>query len=150
MRKTLIRLLLQKQSDLGLHCLSRPIKQAACVQNIWTFTVPKEYDVSHNICFTIYMYPRYFFSQYTKLGNKIYTIWSQQCPNKKPYHVWICYVPQSFCISKHLTHCLLSVICWWPLQTVWTQIRPDRMLGLIWTHSVWHSDGISEIISQKS
>ena len=24
------------------------------------------------------------------------------------------------------------VVCWQPLQTVWTQIRPDKMSGLIW------------------
>ena len=32
--KTLIRLLLQKQSDLGLRCLSRPFWQASSVQKI--------------------------------------------------------------------------------------------------------------------
>ena len=32
--KTLIRLLLKKQSDLGLHCLSRPFRQATSVQNL--------------------------------------------------------------------------------------------------------------------
>ena len=37
--KTLLRLLLQKQSDLGLCCLSRPFWQAASVQNFRTFTV---------------------------------------------------------------------------------------------------------------
>ena len=35
----LIRLLLQSQSDLGLHCLSRPFCQATSVQNFRTFTV---------------------------------------------------------------------------------------------------------------
>ena len=38
-RKTLIRLLLQKQSGLGLHCLSRLFWQDASVQNLRTFTV---------------------------------------------------------------------------------------------------------------
>ena len=37
--KTLIRLLLQKQSDLGLHCLSIPFWQVTSVQNFRTFTV---------------------------------------------------------------------------------------------------------------
>ena len=50
------------------------------------------------------------------------------------------------------------VICWYPLQTVWTQIRPNKMLcliiqmfgliikmlGLIWIQTVWHSDAIPE------
>ena len=36
--KTLIRLLLQKQSDLGLHCLSMPFMQATSVRNCRTFT----------------------------------------------------------------------------------------------------------------
>ena len=39
-RKTLIRLLLQKQSDLGLHCLFRPFWQATSVLKFRTFTVP--------------------------------------------------------------------------------------------------------------
>ena len=37
--KPLIRLLVQKQSDLGLHCLSRPSSQTTIVQNFETFTV---------------------------------------------------------------------------------------------------------------
>ena len=35
----MIRLLLQKQSDLGLRCLSRPFGQATSVRNLRTFTV---------------------------------------------------------------------------------------------------------------
>ena len=31
--------LLQKQSDLGLHCLSRPFWHATSVQNLKTFTI---------------------------------------------------------------------------------------------------------------
>ena len=37
--KTLIRLLLQKQSDLGLHCLHRPYWQSASVRNFRTFII---------------------------------------------------------------------------------------------------------------
>ena len=37
--KILIRLLLQKQSDLGLHCSSRPVWQVTGVQNFRTSTV---------------------------------------------------------------------------------------------------------------
>ena len=37
-----------------------------------------------------------------------------------------------------------------PLQTVWTQIRPDKMSGLIWVQTVCHSDGIPETILRKS
>ena len=32
------------------------------------------------------------------------------------------------------------VICWQPFQTFWTQIRPNKMSGLIWIQAVWHSD----------
>ena len=35
----MIRLLLQKQSDLGMHCLPRSFWQATSVQNFRTFTV---------------------------------------------------------------------------------------------------------------
>ena len=37
-----------------------------------------------------------------------------------------------------------------PLQTDWTQIRPNNMLALIWIQTVWHSDGIPETIFQKN
>ena len=37
--KTLIRLLLQKQSDLGLHCLTRPFCPATSDKNFRTFSV---------------------------------------------------------------------------------------------------------------
>ena len=36
------------------------------------------------------------------------------------------------------------------MQTVWTQIRPDNILGLIWIQDVWHSDIIPERIFWKS
>ena len=36
--KTLIRVLLQKQSDLGLHCLSMPFWNATTVRDFRTFT----------------------------------------------------------------------------------------------------------------
>ena len=35
------------------------------------------------------------------------------------------------------------------MQTVWTQIRPDRTSVLIWVQTVWHSDGINEIVCRK-
>ena len=37
--KTLIRLLPQKQSDLGMHCLSRPFCQATSVRNFRAFHI---------------------------------------------------------------------------------------------------------------
>ena len=39
--KTLIRLLLQKQSDLSLHCLSKPFWQATSVQNFRIFIISR-------------------------------------------------------------------------------------------------------------
>ena len=36
------------------------------------------------------------------------------------------------------------VVCQCPLQTVWTQIRTDRMPVLIWIQTVWHSDNVPE------
>ena len=44
--------------------------------------------------------------------------------------------------KAYLTLCLLVPSAFKPLQTVWTQIRPDKMSGLIWILTVWHSDGI--------
>ena len=48
---------------------------------------------------------------------------------------------------NHISTC---VVCWQPLQTVCTQIRPDITSGLIWIQTVWQSDGIPEWIFQKS
>ena len=36
-----------------------------------------------------------------------------------------------------------------PLQTVWTQIRPDKMSDLIWIQNVGHCNGILERIFSK-
>ena len=47
-------------------------------------------------------------------------------------------------LEQVLTRCLLSVVCWQTLQTVWTQTRPDRMSCLFWIQTVWQSDGIPE------
>ena len=47
--KALIRLLRQKQSDLGLHCLFRPFWQTISVQNFRTFTVPTICGPAHEI-----------------------------------------------------------------------------------------------------
>ena len=44
----------------------------------------------------------------------------------------------------------ISVVCWLPLQTVWTHIKPDKTSELIWIQTVWHADGIPEIIFWKS
>ena len=53
----------------------------------------------------------------------------------------------------HLTLCLSAanfVICCWSLQTVWTQIRPDILSGLIWIQTVWHSECVPEGIFLKN
>ena len=48
----MIRLLLQKQSDLGLHCLSRPFLKATSVRNFRTFTIDRCCEV-HEILILI-------------------------------------------------------------------------------------------------
>ena len=47
-------------------------------------------------------------------------------------------------ISHVINSLSASIVCWLPLQTVWTQIRPDILLGLIWIQTVWHCDGFTE------
>ena len=42
-----------------------------------------------------------------------------------------------------------SVVCWNILQTVWVQIMPLKMSGLIWIQTVCHSDGNPEGIFKK-
>ena len=51
---------------------------------------------------------------------------------------------------KELSYPLLTLYLLVLSATVWTQIRPDKMSGLIWIKIVWHSDGIPERIFQKS
>ena len=41
------------------------------------------------------------------------------------------------------------VVCWWPLQTVWTQSRTDQTSVLIWIQTIWHTDAVSERIFSK-
>ena len=41
-------------------------------------------------------------------------------------------------------YAMIFVICWYPLQTVWTQIRDDEMSALIWIQTVCHSDSVPE------
>ena len=55
----------------------------------------------------------------------------------------------SYCIYRLTLFPLVAtfVVCWWPLETVWTQIRPDKMSGLIWIQTVWHFDGIPEKVN---
>ena len=68
----------------------------------------------------------------------------------------------SQCFSQKVvsTHCFVFnslparatfVVCWQAiLQTVWTQMRPDKMLGQIWIQTVWHPDCIKKIQHPKS
>ena len=43
-----------------------------------------------------------------------------------------------------------SVVCWYLLLIVWTQIRHDKMSDLIWIKTVWHSCRIPEGIYRKN
>ena len=43
-----------------------------------------------------------------------------------------------------LNCCLTSVVCWLPLQTIRTQIRPNETSGMIWIQTAWHSTDIPE------
>ena len=49
----------------------------------------------------------------------------------------------------HLPLCILVSRRQITLATVWSQIRPDILSGLIRIQSVWHSDGIPEIFFWK-
>ena len=62
---------------------------------------------------------------------------------------YLCHVNLLHLLKEHINSLPTSVVCWLPLQTVWTQIRPDKMSGLIWMQTVWHSDGIPERIFRK-
>ena len=37
-----------------------------------------------------------------------------------------------------------TVVFWLHLQTVWAQLKLDKISGLIWNQGIWHSDGIPE------
>ena len=43
-------------------------------------------------------------------------------------------------VSLLVTRCLLASSADNLLQTVWTQIRTDKMFDLVWIQTVWHSD----------
>ena len=67
--KTLIRLLLQKQSDLGLHCLSRLVWQATSVRN--TFTVNKMFIGSDSMSINPYCAGYFYLSYDVASGSEI-------------------------------------------------------------------------------
>ena len=50
--------------------------------------------------------------------------------------------------SKIINSLTTSVVCWYPLQTVLTQIRLKKSSGLIWS-KLFDTDGISERILWK-
>ena len=44
----------------------------------------------------------------------------------------------------------VRAVCLWLLLPIRFQTRPDKMSGLIWSQTIWHSDGIPERIFWKS
>ena len=49
-------------------------------------------------------------------------------------------------LIKDVSSLSACVVCWSPLQTVWTKIGPDILSGPILIQTVWHFNGISEMI----
>ena len=46
--------------------------------------------------------------------------------------------------TQNLSSVSNFVVCWWSLQTAWTQIRTDNSSVLIWLQPVWHSDSVPD------
>ena len=51
-------------------------------------------------------------------------------------------------VVLYLTLCLICLLI--AFANSWSQIRPDKILGLIWIQIVWHPDGIEKIQHPKS
>ena len=73
----------------------------------------------------------------------------------KQANIWcslsLLYIPNCFFLSTLkfawivvINSLLTSVVCWLPLQTIWTQLRPDKTSGMIWIQTAWHSTDIPE------
>ena len=90
----------------------------------WTWSGSKLFD-------TIMVFLKQFF--------KIIDFEKIRRPQKKQQRV------QTLCLPV-----ATSAIYWQPLQTVWTQVRPDKMLDLIWIQTVWHYHGIPETIFRNN
>ena len=52
--------------------------------------------------------------------------------------------------NDHFDNLSASVLSWKHLQTVWTQIRPDKTSSLTQIQTGWSSDGVHERIFEKS
>ena len=59
----------------------------------------------------------------------------KQCESKYPYNTW---VSKCVSLSNMVIYMPARAVCCYFFQTVWTQIRPDKMSGLIWIQTVWH------------
>ena len=70
-------------------------------------------------------------------------------PSKFKYFSSLCKPCIYIWIVQSLWQVVTFVICWKPFQTVWNQIRTDRMSVLIWILTVWHSNSVHERIFSK-
>ena len=68
-------------------------------------------------------------------------------PDKEKIHtlVWLFCIKRVLCLTLSLLVAIF-IVCWQPLQIVWTQIRPDKKSGLIWIQPLWYSDGFPDRI----
>ena len=97
-----------------------------------------QFDIRFNLFDTQMVFLKEFFKKVDFEKN--------QQTTKKKYENFFINTIDNNCIThsfkrfalSHWTYLPSSVVCWWPLQTDWTQIRPDNMSGLIKIQSVWH------------
>ena len=90
---------------------------------------------SYLCCFTQALSTKWFLVMFSKCINNWH--FSRYLKNRSSNQVFL----SIFRTSYHLTLCQPTeniIVCSWSLKTVWTQIRPDKMSGLIWIQTVWH------------
>ena len=81
--------------------------------------------------------------EYSQISTIDISYWSMDHFSKTPLQI---HLSES---NAYYNSLFTRVFCLWPFQTVWTQIRSNKMSSLIWIQTVWHSDDTPERIPLK-
>ena len=76
---------------------------------------------------------------------KFPTVYLTIYPPKLKFWIQLC--PKYMADLFHLFAYWCLLLTTFANNTFWTQIRPNKMLGLIWIQNVWHSDDIPDFFN---
>ena len=79
------------------------------------------------------------------IKTKFPTVYLTIYPPKLKFWIQLC--PKYMADLFHLFAYWCLLLTTFANHTFWTQIRPNKMLGLIWIQNVWHSDDIPDFFN---